>query len=163
MNHLADAMGELCKRLFPIPEEFYTGNPLSGTAICTLSSVDLLKRIANSDILGHVCIAGRLFSENRGIDALVRYADTHGTLKCIILCGRDVPGHRAGHSLAMLHRHGTDRNGRIVNSHSPSPLLTVTESQIARFQQVTLVDRIGLTDLGTIKSLVSSLSSASPG
>ena len=48
MNAIGEAIGELCKVILPINEEFYLGNPDSKTAICTLSSIDLLKNIANS-------------------------------------------------------------------------------------------------------------------
>ena len=160
---LGDAIGELCKTLLPIPEECYAGDPRSQTAVCTLASIDLLKQIAASEIMSQVSTAGRLFSENKGIDSMLRHVNSHRNIRTIILCGKDASGHKAGHSLVQLHRHGTDADNRIINSASPEPLLTVTQSEIAHFQNITLVDRIGLTDLGSIRMLVSSLSSASRG
>ena len=67
MNAIGEAIGEICKVILPINEEFYLGNPDSKTAICTLSNIDLLKNIANSEILNKISIAGRLLSENKGI------------------------------------------------------------------------------------------------
>jgi tetrahydromethanopterin S-methyltransferase subunit A len=66
MNKLGNIVGELCKAILPITEESYKGNPDCTIAICTLSSLDLLKKIANSDILQRVSIVGRLLSENKG-------------------------------------------------------------------------------------------------
>ena len=50
MNALGEKIGELCKIILPIPEEYYHGNPNSSIAVCTLSSIDLLKKFANSEI-----------------------------------------------------------------------------------------------------------------
>lgn len=155
MNILGDAIGDLCKAIFPIPEESYAGNPDSPTAICTLSSIDLLRQIANSEVLGRISVAGRLFSENKGIDSLLRHVNSHRKLKTIIVCGKEVPGHKAGHSLIELHKNGTDENNRIVNSTSPEPFLTVKKSEIAYFQnEIALVNQIGQTDLNFIKKFV---------
>lgn len=152
---LGDVAGQLCKAIFPIPEEYYTGNPDSPTAICTLSSIDLLRQIANSKVLNQVSVAGRLFSENKGIDSLIRYANSHKRLHTIILCGKEVSGHRAGHSLVKLHKNGIDQNHRIIGSASPEPFLTVTTSEVVHFQNnIVLVDQIGQTNLGLIKKFV---------
>jgi len=49
MNVIGEAIGELCKAILPINEEFYLGNSKSSGAICTLSSIDLLKSFGNSE------------------------------------------------------------------------------------------------------------------
>ena len=54
MNSLENIIGDLCKVILPISEESYPGNNASSIAICTLSSINLLKKIANSDILNHI-------------------------------------------------------------------------------------------------------------
>ena len=48
MNAIGEAIGELCNVILPINEEYYLGNQNSSAAICTLSSIDLLKNFANS-------------------------------------------------------------------------------------------------------------------
>ena len=75
MNDIGNIIGTLCKIILPIPEESYIGNNSSSIAICTLSSIDLLKNIANSEILNHIYIVGRLFSENKGIDSIIKYVN----------------------------------------------------------------------------------------
>ncbi|HXW01890.1 MAG TPA: tetrahydromethanopterin S-methyltransferase subunit A, partial [Candidatus Nitrosotenuis sp.] len=75
MNSLAELAGQLCKILLPINEEMFYGNPSSNVAICTLSSMNLLKEISNSDLMGKIILVGRLLSENKGIDALIRYVN----------------------------------------------------------------------------------------
>ena len=155
MNSIENIIGELCKVVLPIPEESYLGNNDSTVAICTLSSINLLKKIANSDILSHVSIVGRLFSENKGIDSLIRHIYQNKTIKTIIVCGNEVWGHKAGHSLFQLYYNGIDANGRIIGSVSPDPILTVTKNEVDYFQkEITLVNMINETNLDKIKNKV---------
>jgi len=158
MKTLENLMGEICKTLLPIPEEVYFGNQNSSIAICTLSSINLLKEISNSDILNKVAVIGRLLSENKGIDEIVRYVNSNQNIKTILLCGKEVPGHRAGHSLLELHKNGIDKDGKIINSNSPDPVLSVSESEIKKFQsQSSIIDLIGETNLSVIKKLIMSI------
>lgn len=144
--NLLEVAGRLCKVLLPIPDDVFYGNPSSSVAICTLSSMNLLREIASSVMMERIALAGRLLSENKGIDALIRHVNKNPNITTIILCGKEVSGHRAGHSLLLVHRHGIDMNGRIINSVSPDPVLTVTESEVAQFQrQINIVDKIGET------------------
>jgi tetrahydromethanopterin S-methyltransferase subunit A len=155
VNALGEAIGELCKIILPIPEEYYSGNPDSSIAVCTLSSIDLLKKLSNSEILSHVSIAGRLLSENKGIDSIIKYVNKNQKINIIIVCGKEVWGHKAGHSLFQLHKNGVDKNNRIINSTSPDPYLTVSKSQIQYFQNnITLVNLIAETDFTTISDKI---------
>ncbi len=155
MNSIGNAIGELCKIILPIPEESYLGNPDSSIAICTLSSMDLLKKISNSELLNHISIAGRLLSENKGIDSIVKYLNQNKKVKMLIVCGKEVWGHKAGHSLIKLHENGINEYGRIINSLSPDPFLTSTKSEINYFQnEINLVNIINETNLETIKKYV---------
>ena len=155
MNNLENVIGELCKFLLPISEEIYLGNVDSSIAICTLSSMDLLKKISNSDLLNHISIAGRLLSENKGIDSMIKYVNTNKKIETIIVCGKEVWGHKAGHSLFALHKNGVDNYGRIINSTSPDPFLTVTNSEINYFQnEINLINIINETNFNTIKKFV---------
>lgn len=155
MNSLKNVIGELCKVILPIPEESYIGNPNSSIAICTLSSIELLKKISNSELLDHISIVGRLLSENKGIDSIIKYVNQNKKIKTIIICGKEVWGHRAGHSMIELHKNGIDNYGRIINSTSPNPVLTVTKSEINYFQnEINLVNIINETNFDTIKKFV---------
>lgn len=155
MNNLGNMIGELCKVILPIPEEAYLGSTDSSIAVCTLSSINLLKQISNSDLLNHIAIAGRLFSENKGIDSLIRYVNQNKKIKTMLVCGKEVWGHKAGHSLFELHKNGIDNHGRIINSTSPDPFLTVTKAEIIYFQnEITLVNLINETNFETIKKSI---------
>ena len=160
MNSLGYVFGEICKILLPIPEETFFGNQNSSIAICTLSSINLLKEISTSDILSNVAIIGRLFSENKGIDSIVRFVDSNKNIKTIILCGKEVWGHRAGSSLIALYENGIDNTGRIINSTSPDPTLKVSIEQISKFRnQIKIVNKIGETRSIKIKELIDKMKS----
>ena len=151
MNKLSDAIGKLCEVLLPIPEEFYIGNTNSSICVCTLSSIKLLKELQNSQIFENVAIAGRLFTENKGIDTIIKYVNQNKKIKTIIVCGKEVWGHKSGHSLFQLHQNGVDKNNRIINLTSPEPILTVSNSQIQYFQkEIILVNLINETNLQSI-------------
>jgi tetrahydromethanopterin S-methyltransferase subunit A len=147
--NLGQLAGEICKKVLPIPEEKFFGKA-TGVAICTLSSIDLLREISQSDIMDKIAIAARLFSENKGIDELVKYVNQNPTLHTIIVCGKEVSGHKTGHALLCLHKYGTDNTNRIINSVSPDPILSVSKKEIANFQKVKLIDLIGKTALAEI-------------
>ncbi|MEM3143252.1 MAG: tetrahydromethanopterin S-methyltransferase subunit A [Candidatus Nitrosotenuis sp.] len=153
--NLNDIAGEICKIILPIHEDVFYGNPRSNVAVCTLSSMKLLKEIAGSDVLSRIALAGRLLSENKGIDALIRHVNQNENLSMLILCGKEVSGHRAGHSLLQVHKYGVDTDGRIVNSVSPEPVLSVSNSEIAKFQnKIRIIDAIGTTSLEDLRSLI---------
>jgi len=151
VNAIGEAIGELCRIILPISEECHFSNPDSSIAICTLSSINLLKNFANSEILNHISIAGRLLSENNGIDSIIEHVNKNQKIKTIIVCGKEVSGHKAGHSLFELHKNGVDENKRIIHSTSPDPYLTVSKSKIQYFQNnVNLVNLINETNYETI-------------
>ena len=155
MNSLEKLIGELCKVILPISEESYLGNTDSPIAICTLSSMDLLEKISNSEILNHISIAGRLLSENKGIDSIIKYINQNKKIKTIIVCGKEIWGHKAGHSLIELYKNGIDDYGRIIDSTSPDPFLTVNKSEVYYFQnEIKLVNIINETNFNTIKKFV---------
>ena len=151
MNKLSDAIGKICEALLPIPEEFYIGNTNSSICVCTLSSIKLLKEIKNSKIFENVAIAGRLFTENKGIDSMIKHVNENKKIKTIIVCGKEVWGHKSGHSLFELHKNGIDKDKRIINSASPEPFLTVSNSEIQYFQkEIILVNLINETNIESI-------------
>lgn len=149
-----DAAGKVCEALIPVKHELYAGKGRK-VAVCTLGSIDLLEEISNSDLMSRVALAGRLLSENKGIDAMIRYVAEHPDLKRIVLCGKEVKGHFAGQALLALHKNGVDKNGRIIGARGPYPTLESPKEQIAWFRKhVAIDDLLGVTELEKIVALV---------
>jgi tetrahydromethanopterin S-methyltransferase subunit A len=141
---LDDAAGRLCKALLPIKHEYYLGRG-KAVAICTLSSIDLLKKISRSEMISEIVIAGRLLSENKGIDAIINFTLEHPDLRRIIVCGKEVKGHRAGQALLALARNCIDLPGRIIGAAGPYPILESPAQDVDAFRrQVEILDMIAL-------------------
>ena len=153
-----DAAGKACKTVLPIKHEYYYGKG-SAIAICTLSSIDLLLKISKTPfIMNKILIVGRLLSENRGIDAIIRFTINNPTLRHIVVCGADVKGHRSGQALLSLYKNGVDRRGRILGSTSPSPILSCDIREIELFRSQTVVhDLTGNKDIDELAASISNL------
>ena len=155
MNLVEEIAGELCKILLPIEEKIFFGNSKSSIAVCTLSNIRLLRKIANSSLMSEIAIAGRLLSENKGIDSLVRYVILNTKISMILLCAEDTLGHRPGHSLLCLYKNGIDENGKIIGSQSPQPIVSLTKQEVSRFQnQVKIIDKIGEDRIYNLKTII---------
>jgi len=152
---LEDVAGRICEVLIPIKYEYYMGQGRR-IAICTLSSIHLLQSIARTDdILNRILIVGRLLSENKGIDTLVRFTLKHPELRYIIVCGRDVKGHQSGQALLSLHKNGTGKDSRIPGADRPHPFLTHSHLDIESFRkQIVIYNLIGCDDLKIVKTII---------
>jgi tetrahydromethanopterin S-methyltransferase subunit A len=140
MNNLGNWIGEICAVILPINEKSYNGNSNSSIAVCTLSSIDLLRKISKSDLMNDIYIVGRLLSENKGIDSMIQHVNQNKKINKIIVCG-----------IFQLHQNGIDNKNRIIGSKSPDPILTAKHSEIKYFQkEIKLINLIGETSLKKI-------------
>ena len=155
---IEDCIGEICKFVIPIKHEYYLGN---GTriAICTLSSVNLLREISNdTKLMNKVAIVGRLLSENRGIDNIIKYCITNRELVHLIVCGKDGNGHKAGHSLISLFDKGISKVGKIIMSKSPYPNLVSSYDDVQSIRgRITIHNLIEETNLNIIAGYLDEL------
>ena len=149
-----DAAGKICEVLIPVRHETFFGKGKE-TAICTLGSIDLLEEISHSDLMDRIVLAGRLLSENKGIDAVIRFSVKNPELRRIVLCGKDVRGHFAGQALLSLYKNGVDGSNRIIGAKGHYPILQSSKEQITLFRkQVVINDMLGVTDLESISALI---------
>lgn len=158
-NLFARFAGKVCEVLLPINHDIFFGNERSKIALCTLSSMDILEQVSKSDLMNNVALAARLFSENNGIEKLIKYVSEHQNIKYIVLCGKDTEGHLPGQALLALCKNGIDANGRIIAALGKDPVLeNVTKSAVDQFRKhVHIIDLIGTTDINKISSKVTSL------
>jgi tetrahydromethanopterin S-methyltransferase subunit A len=124
------------------------GGPTSTVAVCTLASRRLLPLLAGRPEIG---IAGRVFTENVGVERMVQNLVAHSQYRFMIVCGRESQ-HRVGQTILALHRVGLDASARVIGSDGPEPFLpNLTDAQLRAFQErVTLVDMIGIEDADAI-------------
>lgn len=124
------------------------GDMSSPVAVCTLASRALLPELAGRP---EIVVAGRVFTENVGIERMVKNLAAFGSIRYLIVCGRETP-HRVGQTILALHRDGVDASGRVIGSEAPEPLMpNLTAEQLRVFQTgVQVVDMIGETDVAAI-------------
>lgn len=149
--------GKLCENLIPIRREYCVGRKGKSIAICTLASMKLLEDICKSDLMGRVLIVGRLLSENRGIDTIVKFTLSNQELRHIIVCGKEVKGHQAGQALLSLHAYGinNDKSGEgiIIAAKGHYPHLKSSKEDIGVFrsQIVKIHNLVGVDDVNLVR------------
>jgi tetrahydromethanopterin S-methyltransferase subunit A len=105
--------------------------------------------------MNKVLIAGRLLSENKGIDVIIAFAIKHPELNRLVICGNEVKGHRAGQALLALSINGVDSFGRIIGAVGPNPIVTSPRQDVEIFRhQVQIVDLIGVVDITKIAQML---------
>ncbi len=155
LEHFA---GEACKILFPIHINMFKGHG-SNISLCTLSSIDLLIKISNLEIMNNLLIAGRLHSENKGIDQMIDFCINNPQLKYVILCGKDTKGHYPGDALLSLIKNGIDVNGKIMGTIAPSPFICSHKENVTKFKnQVSIIDMRNCFDINKISETVNRFS-----
>ena len=157
-SKIENCIGEICRYIIPIKHEYYLGNGRR-IAICTLSSVNLLREISNdTKLMNKVAIVGRLLSENRGVDKIINYCITNRELVHLIVCGKDGSGHRAGHSLITLFDKGISKEGKIIMSQSPYPNLVSSYDDVQAIRgRITIHNLIEETNLNFIEAYLDRL------
>ncbi|MER5176481.1 MAG: tetrahydromethanopterin S-methyltransferase subunit A [Candidatus Nitrosocosmicus sp.] len=157
-NKLEHFAGEACKMLFPIHINTFKGHG-SNVSLCTLSSIDLLIKISNLEIMHDLLIAGRLHSENKGIDQMIDFCINNPQLKYVILCGKDTKGHYSGDALISLIKNGIDINGKILGTIAPSPFICSNKENVTKFKnQVSIIDMRNCFDIDKISETVNRFS-----
>src|SRR5688572_31955239 len=152
INHI---LGICCYHLLPIKQEYYTGKGKI-IGICTLSSLDLLKEIKNNqEIMDKISIVGRLLSENKGIDEIIKFTTNNKSLKYLLLCGEEVKGHLPGQTLIALKKNGIDQKKKVINSIAPYPFLASSYDEIEYFRHhINIIYKTGLKNIDRIKDIV---------
>ena len=161
-NLFARFAGKICEVLLPIKHDIFFGNEKSSVAVCTLSSTDLLEQMAKSYLMNSIALAARLFSENNGIEKLVKYVLKHPNIRYIVLCGKDTKGHLPGQALLTLYKNGIDGEGRIIGALGKDPVIEdLTKSNINEFRRrINIIDLVGITDINEVSIKVASLAKA---
>jgi tetrahydromethanopterin S-methyltransferase subunit A len=159
---LENIAGKICETLIPIKHEYYIGRRGKEIAICTLSSIHLLENICkSSEVMDKILVVGRLLSENKGIDTIIKFTLSHPELRYIIVCGKEVRGHQAGQALLSLYENGINNNNNtdsmfIVGAKGPHPVLRSSWEDVNAFRKQInkIYNLIGISDIEQIKKQI---------
>jgi tetrahydromethanopterin S-methyltransferase subunit A len=86
---------------------------------------------------------------------MINFTLKHPDLRCIIVSGQEVKGHKAGQALLALARNGVDLFGKIIGAAWPYPTLKSPLYAVDAFtRQVQILDMIGTVNIGKIAGLL---------
>ena len=144
--------------------DYRLGNLSGSVAVATLASDDLYQKFSENTC-ADCSICGKVFTENIGIEKMVKNIISNRHIRFLILCGQEAKGHLTGACIKALHANGLDERQRIREAPGKRPWIkSLTLLQIARFQkQVEIVDLIGGEDVSTIETKVAELAALNPG
>lgn len=145
--------------------DYRLGNPTGAVAIATLASEDLYKHFSDEMCADDCSICGKVFTENIGIEKVVKNIIANRHIRFLILCGEEAKGHQTGACIMALHKGGINERSRIADAPGKRPFIkTLTPAQVSRFQsQVEIVDMIGCEDVETIEAVAAELAARNPG
>lgn len=142
----------------PLPGDYTVLDMNAPGAICTLADEDLYEALRMTPF-PNVALVGMLTTENLGIERLVRNVVASPSISCLLLCGTDSRGHRAGECLEALSHNGVDSEMRIVGAPGKrARLVNLSLEEVEAFRRgIRLVPRIGLKDTGEISRIAEDL------
>jgi tetrahydromethanopterin S-methyltransferase subunit A len=144
--------------LYPWGGEYVVGNPESCVALVSLSEEIILPK-------EEIAIQGGMKTENLGVEKVVANVVSNPNIRFLIVCGKEVRGHRSGDTMAALHKSGMDDNNRVVGAKGAVPYIeNLTREAVERFrQQVELVDMMGDSDKEKILARARECAARNPG
>ena len=151
----------------PLPGAYQVVRYQAPVAICTLTDEQLMAAIGHLDG-PEISIAGTMFTENLGIERLIRNILANPNIRFLIVCGSDshqAVGHLPGQSLLALARSGLDDRSRIIGAQGKRPYLrNISPEAIAYFRKtVEVLDLIGINEVTAVTQAAKSCLARNPG
>lgn len=163
LNNIHSIEENIISNNYELPEvgEYYVLD-LGGSstvAVSTLSSAELAEKLYEFNPNG-LCIAGKLETENIGVEKVIKNVISVPSIKYLILCGKESEGHFSGNTILCLVNNGVDDKSKVRESKGKKPILiNTTKDEIEAFRnQVELVDMIGCEDVNQIITKIKELS-----
>lgn len=144
--------------LYPWPGDYEIGYRESPVAVVTLSD--------KFDFAGKkVAIWGPMKTENLGIEKVIANVLSNPNIRFIIICGKEIRGHRSGQTLISLIENGIEENGRIKGSEGAVPYIeNLSDEAVERFrEQVEVVDLLGVLSQDKIEETIDECIEKDPG
>ena len=146
-----------------IPGKYYIVDREAPVAVATLGSVQLAADLANAAAKG-LCIAGKLETENIGIEKIIKNTLSNPAIRFLICAGSEVPTHRTGATMVSLFLNGIDARKRILGAPGKRPVLpNCSTSDVDAFRhRIEPIDMIDCTDPSAILARISEVTESVP-
>jgi len=117
------------------------------------SNIENLVRVA---VETGAALAGTLQTANIGIEKLISNVVGNPNIRYLILCGREVEGHKTGDALIALFKNGIDEKRTIIGTSAPTAyLFNVPPKAVERFRkQITLINMMNIVDTEPVTKAV---------
>ena len=100
------------KRQWPfVPGKYFVTNSRAPVAVATLGSVDLARQLGESDTPG-LCIAGKVETENIGIEKVIKNILSNPAIRFLICAGMEPPKHLTGATMMALFNNGVGQRNK---------------------------------------------------
>ncbi|MFP4051200.1 MAG: tetrahydromethanopterin S-methyltransferase subunit A [Thermoplasmata archaeon] len=144
--------------LYPWGGKYKTGNKNSPIAVVTLDTEFHFPE-------DKVAIWGKMKTENLGIEKVIGNIISNPNIRFLIICGKEIRGHRSGNSLKAIVKNGIDEKSRIIEAPGAVPYIeNISEEAVERFrEQVEVIDKIDETEEKTILESIESYINKDPG
>ena len=144
--------------LYPWGGEYVIGNPDSCVAVVTLSEELRLPK-------EEIAICGQMKTENLGVEKVVANVLSNPSIRFLIVCGKEVRGHRSGDTILAIHKNGIDGKNRVIGAKGAVPYIeNISREAVDRFrQQVELVEMLDVTDTSAILDKARECAKRNPG
>jgi len=152
------------QRAWPyVPGTYFVADAAAPVAVCTLGSADLAPRVAANAPPG-LCIAGKLETENIGIEKVVKNVIANPAIRFLLCVGTEPPKHLTGGTLMALFENGIDAARRIPGAPGMRPMLpNTTAAEVDAFRrQVEPVLMVGCTNVPEIHARIEQLAGRAP-
>lgn len=146
------------------PEEghYIRGNDYSPVAVVVLLNAPYekipseIERVARISIETGAALAGTLQTANIGLEKMITNIVANPNIRYLVLCGKEVEGHKVGGALIALMKNGIDNRRIIIGTTAPTAyLFNIPLEAIERFRkQVTLINLIDVLNLEIIRKAV---------
>lgn len=146
------------------PEDgrYVRGNDYSPVAVVVLLNAPYEKIPPEVESLVRVAVetgaalAGTLQTANIGLEKIVANVVANPNIRYLVLCGREVEGHKAGDALIALIKNGVNERHIIVGTNAPTAyLFNIPFKAIERFRkQLILLNLMNVVDPAMVKKAV---------
>ena len=103
-----------------------------------------------------VAVFGPLKTENIGVEKIVANVISNPNIRFLVICGREIRGHRPGGTLIALNKNGVDENNKIIDAPGAIPYIeNLTKNAIERFRsQIETINLVDVIDKPKINSVI---------